>query len=30
MTNQDIRAEAERRASDRTDQEIIRKTLEEG
>lgn len=30
MTNQDIRAEAETRASDRTDQEIIRKTLEEG
>ncbi len=30
MTEQDIRIEAERRASDRTDQEIIRKTLDEG
>lgn len=30
MTDQEIRATAERRAMDRTDQEIIRKTLEEG
>jgi hydroxylamine reductase (hybrid-cluster protein) len=30
MTDQTIRTEAERRASDRADQEIIRKALDEG